>query len=93
MIPTMILLGVIGGLVPRYRWWSIPVIGVIWSVILSVGGDPALSAVRIWTVGFVVGALNGAVGVASTWLVWKLIQHVSNLIRGFRAPHDDSASL
>ncbi|MGH8952451.1 MAG: hypothetical protein ACRDX9_13590 [Acidimicrobiia bacterium] len=67
MIPTAILLGLIGGLIPRYRWWSIPVIGVIWSVILTTSGDPTMSFAQIWIAGFALGALNGAVGVAVTW--------------------------
>ena len=63
MIPTAIVLGLIGGLIPRYRWWSIPVIGVTWSIMLSIGGDPSMSLGHIWTAGFAFGAGNGAVGV------------------------------
>lgn len=48
MIPTAILLGLIGGLIPRYRWWSIPVIGIIWSIILTTEGDPTASIAQIW---------------------------------------------
>jgi hypothetical protein len=39
------------------------VIGVIWSVILTVDGDPNMSLAAVWIGGFLVGALNGAAGV------------------------------
>lgn len=81
MIPTAIFLGLIGGLVPHSRWWSIPIIGVIWSIMLSIGGDPTMSIVQIWTVGFLFGAVNGAVGVGFTWGVWRIVQGVSQWIR------------
>lgn len=74
MIPTAILLGLMGGLIPRYRWWSIPVIGVIWSIELSTLGDPSMSPAQIWFAGFVLGALNGAIGVAFTWALARFIQ-------------------
>lgn len=92
MIPTAILLGLIAGLIPRYRWWSISVIGAIWSIMLSVAGDPTLSVPQIWIGGFFFGAVNGAVGVVFTWLVWKLIQFVSRLVRGSGPPSQNSAS-
>lgn len=82
MIPTAIVLGLIGGLIPRYRWWSIPVIGIMWSIILTTSGDPTASNAQIWIGGFFFGAVNGAVGVTFTWLVWKLILFVSSLFRG-----------
>lgn len=82
MIPAAIFYGLIGGLIPRYRWWAIPAIGVIWSITLTVSGDPTMSFAQIWIGGFFLGALNGAVGVVSTWSVWKLIQIVSRLVRG-----------
>ena len=82
MIPTAIFLGLIGGLIPRYRWWSIPVIGVIWSIMLSTGGDPTMSLAQIWIAGFVFGAVNGAVGVAFTWGLSRIIHIV------FRWFHD-----
>jgi hypothetical protein len=72
MIPAAIFFGLIGGLIPRYRWWSIPAIGVIWSIILTVGGDPTMSLVQIWFPGFVLGALNGAVGVLVTSALYGL---------------------
>ena len=74
MIPTAILLGLMGGLIPRYRWWSIPVIGVIWSIELSTLGDPSMSLAQIWFAGFVLGALNGAIGVAFTCALARFIQ-------------------
>jgi len=74
MIPTAILLGLMGGLIPRYRWWSIPVIGVIWSIELSTLGDPSMSLAQIWFAGFVLGALNGAIGVAFTWALARFSQ-------------------
>jgi len=67
MIPTAILLGMILGIVPRYRWWAVLVVGIVWSVILETSGDPGLTIARIWLGGFAVGALNAAVGVAVTW--------------------------
>lgn len=76
MIPTAIFLGLVGGLVPHYRWWSIPVIGVIWSIMLSIGGDPSMSLAQIWIAGFVFGAINGAVGVAFTWGLSRIIHVV-----------------
>lgn len=72
MIPTAIFFGLIGGLIPRYRWWSIPAIGVIWSIMLTVGGDPTMSFVQVWFAGFVLGALNGAVGVLVTSALYGL---------------------
>lgn len=69
MIPTAIFIGIIGGLIPRYRWWSIPAIGVIWSAMLTVGGDPDMSFSEIWIGGLFLGAANGAVGVVASWLV------------------------
>jgi hypothetical protein len=66
MIPTAILLGIIGGAIPRLRWWPIPVIGVIWSVMLSLDGDPSMSFAQIWIAGFALGAANAAVGVGLT---------------------------
>jgi hypothetical protein len=82
MIPAAILYGLIGGLLPRYRWWAIPAIGVIWSTTLTISGDPTMSLAQIWIGGFFLGALNGAVGVVITWSVWKLIQLVFRLVRG-----------
>jgi hypothetical protein len=76
MIRTAILFGLIGGLIPRYRWWSVPVIGVIWSIMLTVGGDPTMSLAQIWIGGFLFGAVNGAVGVAVTWLILQVIRLV-----------------
>ncbi len=85
MIPAAILYGLIGGLIPKYRWWAIPVIGVIWSITLTTSGDPTMSFAQIWIGGFFLGALNGAVGVVFAWSVWKLVQLVSRLVRGSRA--------
>lgn len=77
MIPTAILLGLVSGL-SRFRWWSIPVIGVIWSVMLSTSGDPSMSFAQIWIAGFSLGALNGAAGVLATW---SLVHLLSELFR------------
>lgn len=82
MIPTAIYLGFIGGLIPRYRWWSIPAIGVIWSIMLAVGGDPTMSFVQIWFVGFVLGALNGAVGVIVTSALYGVVRLIIPQTRG-----------
>ncbi|HJU51490.1 MAG TPA: hypothetical protein VJ815_04105 [Acidimicrobiia bacterium] len=87
MIPTAILLGLIGGLIPRYRWWSIPVIGVIWSIMLRIGGDPTMSLAQIWIVGFLLGAINGAVGVVFTWGLSRIIHGVFQLFRGRTVEH------
>lgn len=81
MIPDAILLGLIGGLIPRYRWWSIPLIGVFWSVQLTTSGDPSMSIAQIWIGGFALGALNGAVGVLATW---SLIHVLSELFSWMR---------
>lgn len=82
MIPAAILYGLIGGLIPRYRWWAIPAIGVIWSITLMISGDPTMSFAQIWVGGFFLGALNGAVGVVFTWSAWKLVQLASRLAGG-----------
>lgn len=92
MIPTAIILGLIGGLIPRYRWWSIPAIGIIWSIILATAGDPTLSIAQVWIGGFFFGAVNGAVGVLFTWLIWKLIRFVSDLIRVSGSRSEDPTS-
>ena len=67
MIPTAILLGLIGGTVPRYRWWAVPVVGIIWTIILETSGDPGMTIAEVWLGGLALGALNAAVGVAVTW--------------------------
>ncbi|HZD23170.1 MAG TPA: hypothetical protein VE569_07185 [Acidimicrobiia bacterium] len=77
MIPTAILLGLVGGLLPRYRWWSVPIIGVFWSIMLTVAGDPTMSLAQIWIGGFLLGAANGAAGV---FVTWALITAVGLLI-------------
>ena len=82
MIPTAIVLGLIGGLIARYRWWSIPVIGVTWSIMLSIGGDPSMSLGHVWTAGFAFGASNGAIGVAFTWGLSRVISVVFQWIHG-----------
>ncbi len=69
MIPIAIVLGLIMGLFPRYRVWSIPVIGAVWAILLSNAGDSTLSALQIWTGGFALGAINSAVGVGLSWLI------------------------
>jgi hypothetical protein len=76
VIPTAVLLGLIGGLIPRYRWWSVLAIGVAWSIMLSVSGDPSMSFAQIWIAGFALGAINGAVGVGFTWGVSSVIHMV-----------------
>ncbi len=85
MQPTAILLGLVGGLTRRYRWWSVPVIGVIFSIMLAVSGDPSMSFAQIWVGGFVLGAINGAVGVSFTWAasqtIKAMVQRVGNRIR------------
>lgn len=87
MIPTAIFLGLIGGLIPRYRWWSIPVIGIIWSIMLTIGGDPTMSLAQIWIAGFLFGAVNGAVGVAFTWGLLRIISVVFQWIRDRAVAH------
>ena len=82
MIPTAILLGFIGGLIPRYRWLSIPVVGLIWSIILSTEGDPTMSFAQIWFAGFVFGALNGAIGVLAAWSFVHLFSELLRWMRG-----------
>jgi hypothetical protein len=66
MMPSAILLGLAGGLIPRFHWWTSPAIGLLWSVVLSVDGDPTMSAAQIWIAGFALGTANGAVGIAVT---------------------------
>lgn len=82
MIPTAILLGFIGGLIPRYRWWSIPAIGVIWSIMLTLDGDPTMSFVQIWFAGFVLGSINGAVGVIVTSALYGVARLIIPKTRG-----------
>jgi hypothetical protein len=86
MIPVAILLGLIGGLIPRYRWWSIPAIGVYWSIQLSAVGDPTLSLAQIWIGGFAFGALNGAVGVLATWGSIRVMSELAGRVRSRSAP-------
>ncbi len=74
----------IGGLIPRYRWWSVPVIGLVWSVILSVSGDPTMSLGQIWIAGFALGAVNGAVGVLLTVAVANAVNFGSRWLRSSR---------
>jgi hypothetical protein len=82
MIPVAILLGLVGGLIPRYRWWAIPAIGVFWSIRLSAVGDPTLSFAQIWIAGFVLGSLNGAAGVLATWSWLHVIKELARWARG-----------
>lgn len=79
MIPTAIFYGMVGGLIPRYRWWSVPVTGAIWSIMLTIGGDPTMSLAQIWFAGFALGALNGAIGVGFTWGASKVIHALVDL--------------
>ena len=81
MIPAAIMFGLIGGLIPRFRWWSIPLIGLTWSVILATEGDPTMSWVQIWFAGFAFGTLNGTVGVLVSWSVIHLAGEVSGSIQ------------
>ena len=74
MIPNAIVLGFIGGLLPGSRWWPIPVIGVLWSIMLTVGGDPSMSFAQIWIGGLALGAVNAAVGLAFGRGIAKVIQ-------------------
>jgi hypothetical protein len=76
MIPTAILLGLIGGAVPRYRWWAVPIAGVVWSIILETSGDPGMTFVEVWLGGFALAALNAAVGVAVTWALTGAISAI-----------------
>lgn len=82
MIPIAILLGLLGGLIPRYRWWSIPVVGIIWSVTLAVGGDPEMSSIQIWTAGFALGTVNAALGVVIGWTALAAARAGTERIRG-----------
>ena len=84
MIPIAVFLGLIGGLIPRYRWWSVPVIGLIWSAILTMNGGTNLSPAQIWVGGFAFGAANGAVGVAVTWAIITVIGRLRS--RGSQPP-------
>ena len=91
MIPTVLLVGLLCGFMPRYRWWSIPVIGFIWSFMLEVWGDPTMSTADAWVVGFLFGAANAAVGVFVGFLASKLIQWIWNRIRAPSKSARDSA--
>jgi hypothetical protein len=76
MIPTAILLGLIGGAVPRYRWWAVPIAGIAWAIILETSGDPGMTFVEVWLGGFALAALNAAVGVAVTWALTGAISAI-----------------
>ena len=61
MIPTAILAGLVVG-----RWWSVPIIGALWAVLVAVDvGGASASA-------FLLGAVNAAVGVGVHVLIRKL---------------------
>ena len=62
MIPTAILLGLVGGLT-RFRWWVIPAVGIIWSITLAVAADPTMTFAQVWGLGLLFGSANAAVGV------------------------------
>lgn len=58
---------------PRYRWWSVPAVGVIWTIIVSTEAEPGTSLAKIWIPGLFFGAANAAVGVALSWgLIWAI---------------------
>jgi hypothetical protein len=76
MIPTAILLGLIGGAVPRYRWWAVPVVGIVWPIIPETAGDPGMTFSEVWLGGFALAALNAAVGVAVTWALTGAISAI-----------------
>jgi len=82
MIPTAILLGLIGGAVPRYRWWAVPIVGIVWAIILEATGDPNISFAGIWFGGFLIGSLNAAIGVGVAWLLEKGIKAIVGPLTG-----------
>lgn len=58
MIPTVLLAGLVVG-----RWWSIPVLALLWVVLLYVGAAPETAADA--AAGAALAAANAAVGVAA----------------------------
>ena len=72
MIPIAIFWGLIGGLISRFQWWPVPIIGVLWLVILVTGDQPE-PLNKIWFAGFVLGAANAAVGVSISRGVMKTV--------------------
>ena len=86
MIPTAIILGLVGGASPRYRWWAVPIVGIIWAIILQTTGDPDMAFADIWIVGFIFGALKAAVGVGAAWLLARAIKTLTGPPTGALQP-------
>lgn len=63
MIPTILVLGLVAGVVlpPRWVWWAVPALGVAWALVLVVVTAQGLSGVPG---GFLFGAVNALVAVA-----------------------------
>lgn len=76
MIPTAISLGLIGGAVPRYHWWAVPVVGIVWSIILETSGDPGATFTEVRPGGFGLSALNAAAGVVVIWALTGVVDSI-----------------
>ena len=77
MIPTAMLIGLIVALLLPAAW-SIPVAGLVWTLIISVSVD---SDPSVLVVAFLLGSLNGAVGVAIGRGLRLLTNHLVSRLR------------
>jgi hypothetical protein len=51
-------------------------VGIVWSIILETSGDPGATFAEVWLGGFVLGALNAAVGVVVTWALTGVVDSI-----------------
>ena len=69
MLPTILILGLVAGLVlpGRWAWWSIPALGLLWAVLVltntDVPSDVPGEVVSTTSAAFGLGAVNAALSV------------------------------